>query len=35
MKTTKKKREVYTRILAAAICGAMVLGILMPIIFGA
>ncbi|GEM_PF-6759607 len=35
MKTTKKKREMYTRILAGVICGAMVLGIVLPLILGA
>lgn len=35
MKITKKKREMYTRILAAVVCGALVLGIIIPIIFGA
>lgn len=33
MKTTKKKREMYTRVLAAVICGALILGIIIPVIF--
>lgn len=35
MKTTKKKREFYTRLIAGIICGAMVLVIVVPIILGA
>ncbi len=34
MKTTKKKREMYTRILAAVVCGALFFTIVIPIIFG-
>lgn len=34
MRTTKKKREMYTRILAAVICGALFFTIVIPVIFG-
>lgn len=33
MRTTKKKREMYTRILAAVVCGALFLSIVIPVIF--